>query len=1168
MKFITIVQKLTQVIGGVFTSRGLLENIFGEFIADPIEKVAGSVLEKIKDAQANKGMQKQLEELSDDKVESFLQELQQEIAAGVPADKKDKLVLSAEKDSKAFAKELLKKIVEDIGGEREIKEYFGEFSAFRNADSALQGLCVDVFAEVKQYYLERRIGSDGRLIVNTLLCYIDKRFESIDGVSVKEQMQSIHDMLLQLLNQADGFGDTTVRKIAEDEDRLRWRRRKCPSCGYEGEFLSYNKDDMSITCGACGAVYDAISDFDGYEKLKKELDKARTEIVDKIGEQGKKIGGLEGKIDDLVKLLTTKQFLYAGVERIDDKFVEQVRGELSDLSGSLQRGDAASVASQIDEKSRQIAEQIDSFDRSLRLSLEAKSECEGRIKALEREIRALNAQMEQGHSNKKRRASDKRSRTEERLSEDLRRAKEKLAKEKGWLDRLERVTERMQKGGYREEEEEWHVQQPCEFYFEYAVRAGEHSPGMKEKDLARYAPKLYVERDVLGGNGYILFAVFEPWNDYAGEFKKNSKPDLGKENSKPDLGKAAFDRAEIAYMRGAQLAEEVEGGEREPARSSVRLAQGTRGETAGVSYYADNGFREVIANSQSDKNFSGVGKVRFSKGGTNDYAEYWFFINFAFRVRIPYKIVQPQGRKKVFARVWSRIKEEQERELPLGLFPQGEFLHDSMKQLSRSKEKVGRSFSVTEAERGALGKKVRLRGDLAAKANGGHFRLAFAYKADEKYCLLEDVTPENARIERKGAKEEAEPARERERPAMKAIVKKKLCEITRQKFVCPYCHDLIRLREEEDVAKYRSGGVSCQGTRLAKKSVFEEDKETAVTDRLYCDADLTDGGFKGGWNRLLPPAYLSRINYRIAVIGRKQSGKTVFLSRLLGIGGDGAASCLPLRNSCGGMFSARAIHIDAVGAGSNSISGRWERASGSAGKQLYEGLGIDIPSGKFPQTTQQSEQLQRCPLFVDVCGRDTGISSYVSLYDIAGEDVERGENMGFITAPETLGCFLIIDGEFNKTEENFKAAEELYNKLASNEKLASNAKKVPIAVILTKFDEHEEAFSPDAHCLRGDTADMIGADGKYEGSDLERNIDMASAEIYSYLQNHPKILNVDRCVEPFAKVKFFGVSSLGFSDAIKNGTQGTSTRRMRFMTSPKRIELPFVWMMKQFGIIE
>ena len=204
------------------------------------------------------------------------------------------------------------------------------------------------------------------------------------------------------------------------------------------------------------------------------------------------------------------------------------------------------------------------------------------------------------------------------------------------------------------------------------------------------------------------------------------------------------------------------------------------------------------------------------------------------------------------------------------------------------------------------------------------------------------------------------------------------------------------------------------------------------------------------------------------------------------------------------------------------------------------------------------------------------MESYIALYDIAGEDAKYGTNMGFIkpkedekrrTTLEALGCFLIIDGDFNNANENLVVANELFGKLAEDNSPA--AKEVPLAVILTKFDEHEQYFSPDAHCLRGDIPDMIPENGRYAGSALERNIDMSSAEIYDYLRADPHITNIEGCVRNFKNVKFFGVSSLGFADAVKPRDEAdTSVKRMRFMTSPKRIELPFVWMMKQFGIIE
>lgn len=1172
MKFKEIIQGLTKIAYSIFHNPGdLLTNVIGEFIADPIEKIFGTVLKNINRNRELKEARKQLERLagddSDNKIKNFLEQLQREVEVGLSEDKKKKLKLKD--DSKDFSKELLKTIVESIGGKEEIEEFFDEFQTFKAADGTLQEMCVSVFFEVKQYYLGRQLRPDDRVAVNTLLCYIDKRFSSLNGVLLSQggQLQEIREMLLQLVNQTDGVGSgLSIGKINEDKDRLRWLRRKCPACGYEGEFLSYNREKHEIYCAACGATYMAIQDADGYSEIKPELDKIKADLLGQIKQGEKKIDSLTSMLEELMKQIATREFLYNRLGKGND-FAGRAREELSPLGDSLQKGE--DPAKLISQKSSQLSEQIKDFDINFGLGLNAMSADAGEIGRLEEEkaelIESLNARMKELRQCEQRRGS-KTSGKKQALSKEIETLKEKLTKKneeiekkRDRFERFKRVTERMQEPGYSEEKEAWHRQQPCEFFFEYNMRIGEHSRGLGKEQLAQYAPRLYVERDVIEGKGYILFAVFDPWNRYAGQFTDKA----------PDLGGALFDRAEVVYKRGGKWMEDIE--EKGTTRSVVHLAKGVRGTTVKISYYVDNGFREIIANTQNDGDLSGCGKVRFTKTGSNSFVEYLFFINFAFRVRIPYRIVKPKGKKAAFARVWSGIREDQERKLSLGLFRRGAFLHAALQERQadcdgEGKGAIGRPFSVTEAEKGVLGKKIRLRADDSANADKGAevFHLGFMSETEEKYCLLEDQTPEYARI----AAEERAPGEAP--PAAGKTAKEKLGAVTAQKFVCPYCHELISLRDADAVAQYRSGGVACNGTRLSAGAVKEKGG-APVSDRLYCKKDLTKNGekavFGAGWNRLLPAEYLKRINYRIAVIGRKQSGKTVFLSRLLGIDVGGGANCLPLRSSCGKLFSAEACPIDAVDVSTNALSGRWERATSSVGGLLYKELGIDVPSGKFPQTTQQNPQLQRCPLFVDVRGRATGMESYIALYDIAGEDVERGEHMDFITAPETLGCFLIIDGDLNKTIENFKVADELSKKLAADKSPA--AKEVPLAVILTKFDEHEQYFSPDAHCLRGDIPDMIPENGRYAGSALERNIDMAGAEIYSYLKSHPKMTDVDECVRNFQNVKFFGVSSLGFADAVKPRDEAdTSVKRMRFMTSPKRIELPFVWMMKQFGIIE
>jgi hypothetical protein len=88
----------------------------------------------------------------------------------------------------------------------------------------------------------------------------------------------------------------------------------------------------------------------------------------------------------------------------------------------------------------------------------------------------------------------------------------------------------------------------------------------------------------------------------------------------------------------------------------------------------------------------------------------------------------------------------------------------------------------------------------------------------------------------------------------------------------------------------------------------------------------------------------------------------------------------------------------------------------------------------------------------------------------------------------------------------------------------------------------------------------------YDGSELEREIDQSSEEIKSYLYQSGLLPDFGT---QYRNVKYFGVSSFNFGDSIhKAGENLNSVGKVYFECSAKHLELPFVWMMRQFGLIK
>ena len=153
-----------------------------------------------------------------------------------------------------------------------------------------------------------------------------------------------------------------------------------------------------------------------------------------------------------------------------------------------------------------------------------------------------------------------------------------------------------------------------------------------------------------------------------------------------------------------------------------------------------------------------------------------------------------------------------------------------------------------------------------------------------------------------------------------------------------------------------------------------------------------------------------------------------------------------------------------------------------------------------------------------------------------------------------IGVFCIVNGE----------PDALGNGSVVSMLLGANLpEKTPIAVIVTKMDSFESAFDANCQCLNTDYFSKLHG---YDKSDLERTIDQSSEEIKAYLAQNGLLPEFGASHK---NVKYFGVSSFNFGDSIhKPGEHLNAVGKVYFECSSKHLELPFVWMMRQFGLIK
>lgn len=226
-------------------------------------------------------------------------------------------------------------------------------------------------------------------------------------------------------------------------------------------------------------------------------------------------------------------------------------------------------------------------------------------------------------------------------------------------------------------------------------------------------------------------------------------------------------------------------------------------------------------------------------------------------------------------------------------------------------------------------------------------------------------------------------------------------------------------------------------------------------------------------------------------------------------------------------------------------------------KNFVMGLG---ENRSFPPTTTNldeeefGEVITKYPFFLNINKKND-----IVIYDIAGENIENHND--FVVNQLTgkgVGIFFLLD--IGLPRDGIEKALSILDLNKSNVN-----KNNPIAIIATKFDKIETEFNPNCYCLRNDFKGIINRINYYEGSELERNIDMSSKEIESYLIKKgitlPKLKNI----------KYFNFSTFSTPDSILHidkTDENEEENYLRFMSSPKRMELPYIWMIKQFGLIK
>lgn len=674
-----------------------------------------------------------------------------------------------------------------------------------------------------------------------------------------------------------------------------------------------------------------------------------------------------------------------------------------------------------------------------------------------------------------------------------------------------------------------------EFYFDYSIERVLGAESIAE-------PKLYFEKDYCNADlPYHIFAVPKEWLDKGDTYtlllshSDNKSLEMALDALAYDSVKVIFDANGIScYPLLDEKSDELKNVER--PWTTVSFEQFYR-----------NGCRIAIETPNS-KDHSGVGVIEMIKS-KKVVSRFFFATNCNRRTYIDYKLDvagdkvnmvfscsdSPKGVPVALACTKGRLP-------CLGTDISGNRIEEFVLDFN-GKTTFKHSFKLSE--------------ELTDKNSKFMFSVGIADEVYEKYYLLHCTSNDSIHIERN---KETFP---------------------KVGYTCPFCHEPID-RNIVKSPRYKHGGISCHMPSVGDKTATEDMLPTILTEKkalakksMFCANDLQFNSsdqiyrFDHTRTRLLPSDYMSHVSFKVAFVGSTRAGKTTYISRMFGVTGTDNKVSMPMTMTANSLkkfgLSVQSANIEKLelilnGAVKDASTGedkdnhyRIANTKWTDTQDEYRSRAITLHPSRYPErtTTGNSGKYTTCPFVAEVNKK-----SYVAFYDIAGEDAQNAhDQIRRIANDQRIGVFCVINGHTDQNNNN-SVLDEL--------KKAELDKKCPIAVIVTKMDTLENEFDSSCRCLRSDYLDI--AQKYYSGSSIEKEIDYSSEEIKSFLRKSGLMPDFDGT---FENVRYFGVSSFNFLDSIHDNPDKIDDKgKVVFECSAKRIELPVLWMLKQFGIIK
>lgn len=370
--------------------------------------------------------------------------------------------------------------------------------------------------------------------------------------------------------------------------------------------------------------------------------------------------------------------------------------------------------------------------------------------------------------------------------------------------------------------------------------------------------------------------------------------------------------------------------------------------------------------------------------------------------------------------------------------------------------------------------------------------------------------------------------------------------------ICPYC-----LEPMKDLPKGRIRHSKAYNVHNKDKHIdlTDTDKKNKKQRHYYCDTKINTGGITVTVKRIINPAYIKLPTIRIVVGGYTNSGKSVNLSRMFGfLNFKDNNKNVDVMNRIGDLMVKKGIAID------------YQRFTSLTKDQVNEDRDIQSYFAYNYMYGANHTLMENTATYSDYGVTPPFEAVFASKFLIHAYDF-AGENFTVIDAKSKTPITQLLNhsqGLFWHYDNTTGDLTDLSRSFQNYKDVVGSEKKINIAILWTKYDVHIQKMSTSSMLNHVNIYKLMKqAKGKYQGSQLEKLIELSSMEVEKEIMKTTNgallVKTLNEIADKGGQICYFNISAIGHNLIKENS--------VNFETQAYRLELPVIWLLGQLGYL-